>query len=75
MSIKEKYLIVDKEGTEYIGELGHIFNPLIYIHIHRRCVMEFPVQWDVEVGILGLLLGLVHNYGWHEAFTISSGKE
>ena len=37
--------------------------------------MDYPVQWDVEVGILGVLIGLVHNDGWHEPFPISLGKD
>ena len=37
--------------------------------------MDFPVQWDVEVDILGIILRLVHNYGWHEAFPIFLGKD
>ena len=37
--------------------------------------MEYPVQWDIIVDMLVLILGLVQNYGWHESFTIRSGKE
>ena len=36
--------------------------------------MDCPVQWNVDVEIFGLLLGLVYNDGWHEAFTIDLGK-
>ena len=75
MSINENYLVVDRVGAVYVGELGHGFKPPKYIHIPRWCLMEFPVQWDLEVDILGLLLGLVKNYGWHEALPIGSGKE
>ena len=32
-------------------------------------------QWDVEVEILGSPLGLVHSYGWHEAFPKIFGKD
>ena len=63
MPVEEKYLIVDKVGAAYIGELGCGFKPPISIHIPRWCVMDFPFQWDFEVDILGVLLGLVHNYG------------
>ena len=75
MSIKENYLIFDREGSTYIGELGRVFKPSVSIHIPRSCVMKFPVQWGVEVKISGLLLFLVHNYRQHEDFPIVSSKE
>ena len=71
MSIEEKYLVVERGGATYFGELGHGFKPPISIHIPRWCVMDRPVQWYVELDILGVLLGLVHNDGRNEAFTIS----
>ena len=49
MSIEEYYLIFDRGGATYIGELGHGFKPPISIHIPILCVMDCPVQWDVEV--------------------------
>ena len=36
--------------------------------------MGYPVQWDIIVEMLGVLLGLVHNDGWNEVFTIILGK-
>ena len=75
MSIDEKYLVVDRGGATYVGELGRGFKPPISIHIPRWCLMDFPVQWDVEVDISGLLLGLVRNDGWHKALSIGPGKE
>ena len=75
VSIKEEYLIVDRGGATYVGELGHGLNTPVYIHVSRWCVMDCPVQWDFVMEILGVLLGLMKNYGRHEAFTISSGKE
>ena len=75
MSIKENYLIVDRGGAVYIGELGHGFNPPVSIHIPICCVMECPVQWNVEVDIFVVLLVLVQNYGWHEPFPIISVKD
>ena len=36
--------------------------------------MEYPVQWDIIVGILGLFLVLVYNDGWYEALHIRSVK-
>ena len=65
-SIKENYFIVDSGGAAYGGELGHGFNPPISINITMWCVMEHPVQWYIEVDILGVLLYLVKNYGRHK---------
>ena len=75
VSIEEEYLIFDRRGTVYIGELGHGLKPPVSIHVARWCVMDCPFQWDVVMEILGVLLGLVKNYGRHEAFPTSSGKE
>ena len=75
MTVEEYYLIVDRGGTAYVGELGHGFKLPISIHIPRWCVMDFPVQWNFEVEIFRVLLVLVHNDGWHEAFPINSGKD
>ena len=47
VSIKEEYLIVDRGGTAYVGELGHGLKPPISIHAARWCVMDCPVKWDV----------------------------
>ena len=74
ISIGEKYLIVDRGGATYIGKFGHGFKPSFSIHITRWCVVDSPVQWDLEVEILVVLLGLVQNDGWHEALTVSLGK-
>ena len=74
VSIEEDYLIVDRGGTAYVGELGHGLKPLVSIHVTRWCVMDCPVQWDVVMEILGLILGLVKNDGRHEALPISLGK-
>ena len=75
VSIEEEYLIVDRGGTLYDGELGHGLKPHVSIHVSRWCVMEFSVQWDVVMDILGVFLGLVKNDGGHEEFTIISGKD
>ena len=75
MSIKEEYLIVYRGDTAYVGELGHGLKPTDSIHVARWCVMDCPVQWDVVMEILGVLLGLVNNDGRHEALPISFGKD
>ena len=75
MSFEEDYLIVYRGGATCVGELGHGLKPPISINLSIWCVMEFPIQWDVVMEILGVLLGLVKNYERHEAFHISSGKE
>ena len=75
ISIEDNYLIFYREGAAYVGELGHGFNPPASIHISRWCVMDFPDQWNVEVGIFGVLLGLVINNGWHEALIIGLVKD
>ena len=74
VSIKEEYLIVDRGGTTYVGELGHGLKSPVSIHVAIWCVMDFPVQWYVVMEILGVFLGLVKNDGRHESFPISSGK-
>ena len=74
-STEENYLIVDRGGTAYVVELGHGFKPPVTIHIPIWCVMDFPVQWNAEVDVFGVLIGLVHNDGWQEALTIGSGKD
>ena len=74
MSIEEEYLIFDRGGTAYVGELGHCLNPPVSIHETRWCVMDCPVQWDVVMEIFGVLLVLVNNDVRHEALPISSGK-
>ena len=35
VSIEEEYLIVDRGGTAYVGELGHGLNPPVSIHVAR----------------------------------------
>ena len=75
MSIEEEYLIVDRGGAAYVGELDHGLKPPVSIHVAIWCVMEFPVQWDVVMEILGVILGLVKNDGSHEALPISSGRD
>ena len=75
VSIKEEYLIVDRGGTAYGGELGHGLKPPVSIHVARWCVMDCPVQWYVVMEILGLLLGLVNNDWRHESLPISSDKD
>ena len=74
MSIKEQYLIIDRVDNTYIGGLANLFQPSISTHITRWCVLDYPVQWDIIMEILGLLISWVKNDGWHEAFPISSGK-
>ena len=72
MPIKEYYLIFDRGGAAYVGELGHGLKPPISIHVARGCVMDFPVQWDVMMEILVSLLGLFNNNGRNEALPIRS---
>ena len=74
VSIKEEYLIFDRGGTAYVGELGHGLKPPIYIHVSIWFVMDCPVQWDIVMEILGVLLGLVNNERRHDALPISLGK-
>ena len=73
--IEEEYLIVDRGGTTYVGELVHGLNPPVSIHVARWCVINCPLKWDVVMEILGVLLGLVNNYRRHEAFPTSLGKD
>ena len=61
VSVKEEYLIVDRGGTTYVGELGHGLMPPVSIHVAIWCVMDCPVRWGVVIEILGVLLGLVKN--------------
>ena len=74
VSTEEEYLIFDRGGAAYVGELGHGLNPTVSIHVSIWCVMDCPVQWDIVTEILGLILGLVNNYRRHESFPISAGK-
>ena len=74
MSIKEMHFIADRGGFTYSGKLGCGFKPPIYIHIPGLCVVDYPVQWDVEVEILVLILYLVDSYRQHVSFTIGSSK-
>ena len=57
VSIEEEYLVVDRGGTTYVVELGHGLKPQVSIHVSRWWVMDCPVQWDVVMEILGVLLG------------------
>ena len=75
ISIDESYLIVDRVGDTYGGELGRVFKPPVSIHKTRYCLMDCPVQWDFKVEILGVILCLVQNCGWHEALSIRPGKD
>ena len=75
MSIEEDYLIVDRGGAAYVGDLVHGLKPPVSIHAYRWCVVEYTVQWYVVMEILVVLLGLVKNYGRHEALPTSSGKK
>ena len=75
MSIKEDYLIADRGSDAYVGELGRGIKPPVSIHAARLCVMDCPVQWDVVMEILGLIIGLVNNSRRHESLPISLGKE
>ena len=36
--------------------------------------MDYPVQWDIIVEILGLILALVHNDGWDQVLPTSLVK-
>ena len=38
-------------------------------------VVEYSLQWYVEVDILGEIISLVHNNGYHKSFTIGLGKD
>ena len=75
MSINEKYMIFYMGGTAYVGRLGHGFKPHISIFIPIWCVMDCPFQWYVEVEILVVLIGLVHNDWLHEEFPIISVQD
>ena len=75
MSIEEEYMIVDSGGSAYFGELGHGLKPPVSIHLSIWCVIDCPVQWNVVMEILGVLLGFVKNDVRHEAFPIRSGKD
>ena len=75
VSIKEEYLIFDRGGAAYVGELGHSLKPLVSFHVARWCMMDCPFQWDVVMEILVVLLGLVKNDGRHKTLPIISGKD
>ena len=75
MSTEEDYFFVYSGVTSYGGELGNGFKPPLFIHIAKWFVLEYPVQWDFEVDILGVLFCLVQNDGQTEAFTIRSCKD
>ena len=69
MPTKEMFLIVDSIVAAYVGELVHVFKPTVSNHIPGCCLVNYPVQWDAEVEILGLIFFLVHNDGRNEAFS------
>ena len=73
--IEEEYLIVDRGGAAYVGELDHRLKPPGSTHVARWCVMDYPVQCGVVMEILGLLLGLVNNNRRREALPFSSVKD
>ena len=52
LSIEEKDMIVDRGCVTYVGELGRGFKQPISIHISRWCVIDYLVEWDVEVDML-----------------------
>ena len=54
VSTKEKYFIVGNGVAAHSGWFGREFKPPAYIHIHAWCVMDYSVQWDVEVYIFGI---------------------
>ena len=70
--IKEEYLIVERGGAAYVGQLGHGLKQPVSIHVSRWCVMDCTVQRDVVIEILGVLLGLVNNDGTHETLPTNS---
>ena len=37
--------------------------------------MDSPLQFNVEVEIFGVILFLIHNYGFNEGFPISLDKD
>ena len=74
VSIEEEYLIVDRGGTAYVGELGHGLKQPVSIHVSIWCVMDCPVQWDGVMEILGVLLGFVKKNGRNEAVPTRLGK-
>ena len=51
ISTKEKFWIVGSGSAANSGYLGHGFKPPVYIHIPRWCVVDYLVQWDIEVDI------------------------
>ena len=75
MSTEEDYFFVYSGVTSYGGELGNGFKPPLFIHIAKWFVLEYPVQWDVEVEIFRILFFLVDNDGRNEAFNIVLDKD
>ena len=74
MSTEEKYLIFDRGGATYVGELSHGFKPPISIHIPRFYVIDCKVQWDFVMDILGVFLGLVQSEGCHEVARVKTSN-
>ena len=60
ISIEEKNMIFDRVGAAYIGELGRGLKLYVSINVAIWYVMDCPVQWDVVMDILGVLLVLVN---------------
>ena len=63
ISIKKNYFVFDIGGVAYGRELVRGFNPNASINVPGFFVVDYPVQWEVEVFILGVLILLVHNCG------------
>ena len=53
-------MIFDRVGAAYIGELGRGLKLYVSINVAIWYVMDCPVQWDVVMDILGVLLVLVN---------------
>ena len=67
ISIKEEYLIVDRWGTAYVGELCHELKPPVSINVARWCVMDFQSNgmlwwrsWDYSLAWWTMTGGMKH---------------
>ena len=54
VSTEEEYIIFDRGGAVYAGEIDHGLNPPVSIHVPRWCVMDCPVQLDIVMEIMGV---------------------
>ena len=72
---KNGVLLLTGEAPHTLENWVMDFSRSVYIRINIWCEMYCPVQWGIIADMLVALLGLVHNYGRHEEYTISSGKE